>query len=153
MRGLTPAERAIAGDLFGPALDVDRVRLHHATWWPFQPPDYVMAPDGDLWLHPAGGLWREDFATAPLALQALFAHELTHCWQAQRGGRWFLPLMRHPFCRYRYALEPGRPFRRYGLEQQAEVVRHLFMHRRGYPPPDAPPRAALEALLAGAGLG
>ena len=49
---------------------------------------------------------------------------MTHVWQAQREGRLYLPLMRHPFCRYAYEFEPGKPFRRYGLEQQAEIVRH-----------------------------
>jgi hypothetical protein len=39
--------------------------------------------------------------------------------------------MRHPFCRYTYRLEEGRPFDRYGLEQQAELVRHRFMADKG----------------------
>ena len=81
-----------------------------------------MAPDGDIWFHPDGGLWREDFADAPLSLRALFVHELTHVWQHQRGIS--LPLRRHPFCRYRYALSPGRPLERYGIEQQAMIVQH-----------------------------
>jgi hypothetical protein len=51
--------------------------------------------------------------------------------------------MRHPFCRYRYALEEGRPFGRYGLEQQAEIVRHIFLAQRGFPLPTPPPRSLL----------
>ena len=39
--------------------------------------------------------------------------------------------MRHPFCRYAYDLVPGRRFYVYGLEQQAEIVRHAFLARRG----------------------
>jgi hypothetical protein len=39
--------------------------------------------------------------------------------------------MRHPFCRYSYDLVPGRSFDRYGLEQQAEIVRHAFLARHG----------------------
>jgi hypothetical protein len=46
-------------------------------------------------------------------------------WQWQQGV--FLPLRRHPFCRYDYVLEPGKPFARYGLEQQAEIARHAFL--------------------------
>ena len=49
---------------------------------------------------------------------------MTHVWQAQTSGRFYLPLMRHPFCRYGYRLKPGKPFERYGLEQQAEIVAH-----------------------------
>ena len=47
---------------------------------------------------------------------------MTHVWQAQTSGRFYLPLMRHPFCRYAYELKPGKPFERYGIEQQAEIV-------------------------------
>ena len=31
-----------------------------------------------------------------LAGQGFFIHEMTHVWQAQKGGRFYLPLMRHP---------------------------------------------------------
>lgn len=126
-RALTEGERAIAATMFGPALDPDRVRLHRHTWWPFQPRNVVMAPDGHVWFHPLGGLWRDDYATAPLRLQALLVHELTHVWQHQRGL--FLPLRRHPFCRYAYALEPGRALTSYGIEQQAMIVEHAFLAR------------------------
>ena len=34
---------------------------------------------------------------------------MTHVWQAQTRGRFYLVLMRHPFCRYTYQLEEGRP--------------------------------------------
>jgi hypothetical protein len=51
--------------------------------------------------------------------------------------------MRHPFCRYRYELKPGQPFDRYGLEQQAEIVRHVFMAERGGFPTVTPPRTML----------
>lgn len=133
--------------MFGAAIDYDRVRVHHRGWWPLQPRDVVMAPDGDIWCHANGTAWRDDFAAAGLAMQALFVHEMTHVWQAQRGGRWFLPLARHPFCRYRYALVPSRPFARYGIEQQAEIVRHAFLLSRGAALPDRPPLAAYAGLL------
>ena len=144
-RVLTPGERGIARGVFGDALDVDTVRIRAARWWPFQPRDVAMAPDGDIWLPPEGPLWRLDFASAEPALQALFVHELAHCWQHQRGL--FLPLRRHPFCRYAYRLEPGRPLARYGIEQQAMIVQHAFERRHA-----GAPDAALEALLAEAGF-
>jgi hypothetical protein len=56
---------------------------------------------------------------------------MTHVWQTQRLGRWYLPLHRHPFCRYSYSLKPGWPLTRYGIEQQAEIVRHAFLLRSG----------------------
>ncbi len=90
-----------------------------------------MAPSGNIHFHPESSLWSEDFSKETLSLQGLFIHEMTHVWQAQTRGRWFLPLMRHPFCRYSYRLVEGRPFDRYGLEQQAEIIRHRFLANRG----------------------
>lgn len=90
-----------------------------------------MAPMGHLHFHPASASYCDDFSAGDLSLQGHFIHEMTHVWQTQTRGRWFLPLMRHPFCRYDYALRPGRPLSRYGLEQQAEIVRHAFILRSG----------------------
>ena len=55
--------------------------------------------------------------------------------------------MRHPFCRYAYTIRPGWPFDRYGLEQQAEIVRHAFLLRNGHGFPGAPPLAQLESIV------
>jgi hypothetical protein len=106
-----------------------------------------MTPTGHLHVHPASELWSEDFSAERLGLQALFLHELTHAWQAQTRGRYYLPLMRHPFCRYDYAVRPGWKFERYGLEQQAEIVRHVHLIRNRYPFPGAPPLEQLESIL------
>ena len=144
-RPLTPGEIALARSVFGDAVDYARARIAHAKWAFFQPRNVTMAPLGTIHFHPRGGMYRDDFADAPIDLQGLFIHEMVHVWQHQQGI--FLPLRRHPFCRYRYALVPGRPFRRYGLEQQAEIVRHVFMLRRNAYVRDAPPLEALEQLL------
>ncbi|MEA3002766.1 MAG: hypothetical protein QOH81_1554 [Sphingomonadales bacterium] len=130
-RSLTEGEIALAGSVFGDAVDYGRVRIHRGRWWPFQTRNIVMAPDGDIYFHPESPLWTDDFAGESLPAQGLFIHEMTHVWQAQSGGRWYLPLMRHPFCRYRYSLLQGRSLRGYGLEQQAEIVRHAFLLEQG----------------------
>jgi len=106
-----------------------------------------MAPDGDIWCHPDGSLYRACFASATIPMQALFVHEMTHVWQAQRGGRWYLPLIRHPFCQYRYRLRPGKAFARYGIEQQAEIVADAYLLRRGANLPGKPPLNVYEAML------
>ena len=111
--------------VFGQAIDVGPVRVHARKWAFFQPRNVIMAPDGAIWFHPDGQLYRDDFAAAPLDAQGLFIHEMTHVWQHQRGI--YLPLRRHPFCRYAYVLKPGWPLARYGLEQQAEIVHHGFI--------------------------
>jgi hypothetical protein len=130
-RPLTPGEIELARSVFGDAIDYSRVRLVCGRWWPFQPKGVVMAPTGNIHFHPASDRWSDDFSREPLPAQGLFIHEMTHVWQTQTRGRFYLPLMRHPFCRYAYALVPGRPFDRYGLEQQAEIVRHTFLAARG----------------------
>lgn len=146
-RPLTPGEIALARQLFGAAIDYARVRVHDRAWWPLQPRRVTMAPDGDLWFHPQGGLFCADFCGQRLPLQAHFIHEMTHVWQAQRSGKWWLPLMRHPFCRYDYAIVPGKPFARYGIEQQAEIVKHAFLLRQGQTVKDKPGLEVYEALL------
>jgi hypothetical protein len=146
-RPLTEAEVALARSIFGDAIDYAKVRMIRRKWWPLQPKNAAMAPTGNIHFHPHGDLWSEDFGGEPLHLQGLFIHELTHVWQSQTRGRFYLPLMRHPFCRYSYDLAPGKPFDRYGLEQQAEIVRHVFMLRRGYRLKLAEAKNTLEQLL------
>lgn len=144
-RSLTEAERNLAASVFGRAIDYDAVRIHHRKWWPFQPRRVTMAPDGHIWFHPKGGLWCEDFCARPLHVQGLFIHEMVHVWQHQKGI--WLPLARHPFCRYSYSLRPGWPLKRYGLEQQAEIVRHAFLLREGANVPGAPPLEQYRSIL------
>ena len=142
-RPLTPGEIELARSIFGDAIDYAKVRLVRGKWWPFHPRNAAMAPMGHIWFHPAAGGWSGDFSTAALGAQGFFIHELTHVWQAQKWGRLFLPLMRHPFCRYSYRLVPGKPFGRYGIEQQAEIVRHRFLADRGATVPIIPPHELL----------
>lgn len=130
-RPLTAGEIALARTVFGDAVDYARVRLVRRKWWPLQPRGIVMAPTGNIHFHPDDPNWRDDFSQAQISLQGLFIHEMTHVWQAQTRGRFYLPLMRHPFCRYAYRFVPGKPFDAYGLEQQAEIVRHAFLQKRG----------------------
>jgi hypothetical protein len=149
-RPLTPGETALARSVFGDAIDYSPVRIVRGKWIFFQPREVAMAPLGCIHFHPKGSLWREDYAAASLDLQGLLIHEMIHVWQHQQGI--FLPLKRHPFCRYDYALKPGQPFARYGLEQQGEIVRHLFLLRHGARVAGAPPLASYETLVPFRGL-
>ena len=142
-RGLTPGEIAIAQSVFRDAIDYSKVRLVRRKWWPLHPRNAAMAPMGNIYFHPEGGVWSEDFSKESLGRQGFFIHEMTHVWQTQAKGRFYLPLMRHPFCRYTYQLHPGREFSRYGLEQQAEIVRHIFLMEHGGSPPICPPPSIL----------
>ena len=138
-RHLTPGETELVRSVFRDAVDTARVRLVEGKWWPFQPKRSAMAPMGSIYFHPDGGGWSEDFSRESLGRQPFFIHEMTHVWQSQRGGRFYLPLMRHPFCRYSYGLQPGKPFESYGIEQQAEIVKDAFLAERGGHPSTCPP--------------
>lgn len=146
-RKLTTGERALARSVFGDAIDYGAVELRNRKWAFFQPDRVTMAPMGHIHFAPKGGLYCADFCAQSLAMQGHFIHELTHVWQAQRRGRWYLVLMRHPWSRYDYMLRPGWALARYGLEQQAEIVRHVFMLRRGAHVPGAPPLASYDGVL------
>lgn len=144
-RPLTEAEIALARSVYGDAIDYAQVRISNTKWAFFQPRDTVMAPAGTIHFHPKGGLCRPDFGQCALGDQGLFIHEMCHVWQHQRGV--YLPLARHPFCRYHYALRPGWQLKQYGIEQQAEIVRHAFLLRRGAIVRGAPPLAQYETIL------
>jgi len=146
-RPLTAGEIALVRSVFGDAIDCSRVRMIKGKWWPFQPRETVMTPSGNMHFNPAGTAWSDDFSKERIPLQGLFIHEMTHVWQAQKKGRFYLPLMRHPFCRYDYAVRAGWPLERYGLEQQAEIVSHAFMLRHGVGVAGVPPRVQLETIL------
>jgi len=133
--------------MFGTAIDCAAVRIHRRRWWPLQPRLVTMAPCGHIHFPATSPHYRDDFAQSGPASQGLFIHEMTHVWQAQQRGRWYLPLHRHPFCRYRYELVPGKPFAAYGIEQQAEIVRHAFLLKHHSRPDTQAEAEALERLL------
>lgn len=144
-RQLTDAEIALARSVYGDAIRYDEVRIANRKWAFFQPRNVVMAPRGAIHFHPRGGLCRDDFACAPIDAQGLFIHEMCHVWQHQQGI--FLPIARHPFCRYHYSIRPGWPLKRYGVEQQAEIARHAFLLRRGARVAGAPEIDCYDSIL------
>lgn len=144
-RPMTAREIELARSVFHDAIDYTKVRIHKRKWWWFQPRKITMAPDGHLWFHPNSDLFCDDFCDRDLGLQGLFIHELVHVWQHQQGI--FLPLKRHPFCRYDYSLKPGWTLERYGIEQQAEIVRHYFLLKNKAKVPGAPVLEQYEGIM------
>ncbi|MEQ5786664.1 vgr related protein [Erythrobacter sp. NFXS35] len=146
-RPLTLGEVGLARSVFGEAIDYARVSIRRRKFFAFQPRKVTMAPMGHIHFHPAAASYRDDFAIASLSLQAHFIHEMTHVWQTQTRGQWYLILNRHPLCRYDYALKPGWILERYGIEQQAEIVRHTFLLMKGASVAGAPPLTTYAAIL------
>ena len=133
--------------MFGSAIDTAQLTIRRRRWFPYQPRGTTMAPCGHIHFHPQSRAYCDDFALAELHLQGLFIHEMTHVWQTQKRGAWYLVLMRHPFCRYDYSIRPGWRLERYGIEQQAEIVRHAFQLRQGATVRGAFPREVYESIL------
>jgi hypothetical protein len=145
-RALTSGERAIASEIFARRLVLDGLSVYQAPRLPF----HAMVPLGRTILF---SRWQaaHDFSETEFGEQSWFIHELVHCWQAREGI--VLPLAKLGALghrAYRYALIPGKPLRAYNIEQQAEIVRHLFLARRGALEAGASPRNGLEEVWSGA---
>ncbi|WP_374405668.1 vgr related protein [Pelagerythrobacter sp.] len=144
---MTTGEIALARSVFGEAIDYAKVTIRRRKFFPFQPRKVTMAPRGHLHFHPLGEAYCEDFAQVPLIRQGLFVHEMTHVWQTQTRGEWYLVTRRMPWARYDYSLKPGWPLERYGIEQQAEIVKHAFWLRNGVRVAGAPDVSAYDMLV------
>ena len=130
-RRLTAGEATLVNSVFGGSVDTATVTIRRRRWFPLQPREVTMAPCGHIHFHPRSAAYCDDFSQETLARQAFFIHEMTHVWQTHQHGRWYLPLHRHPFSRYDYRITPGWTLGNYGIEQQAEIVRHAFLIRNG----------------------
>ncbi len=139
--------------MFGSAIDLSKVTIRRRKWFPLQPPSTTMAPTGHIHFHPLSANYCDDFSRADLTLQGHFIHEMTHVWQAQTKGRFYLPLWRNFSRRYDYSLKPGWALERYGIEQQAEIVRHAFLLRKGWKLAGVSDPAAYDVLVRFPGAG
>lgn len=144
---MTEGEIALARSVFGNAIDYSKITMRRRKWAFFQPREITMAPRGHLHFHPNGSAYCDDFATEGIVRQGLLIHELTHVWQTQTRGEWYLVFHRHPWCRYDYSLKPGWNLEKYGIEQQAEIVKHAFWLRNGYRMAGAVDPAAYDLLV------
>lgn len=136
-RRLTPGERALCREVFGDGLDLDRVRLWScpALAWTTRRPfcaGGLLWPGRSLILYPPAQA-RADFADAPLSEQGIFIHEMTHVWQSQRGVNLLLAKLRagDTPASYAYDLTTDCAWDGFNIEQQAMLVQHAFLARRG----------------------
>lgn len=134
---VTPDERQRLGTLCK-CLDLGRVRLHRGGGGPGARVlrRMVLALSRGRGVTLGNHVFLPDRAAVSLAV---IAHELTHCAQYQSWGpvryyargvaerlrevRWALGLGPSP---YSYDVEPGKPFERYRMEQQGQIVEDCF---------------------------
>jgi len=140
-RRLSVGERGLAREIFGDALDLDPVRL----WsWP-RPWSRTFVPGRWLWrdwiVYPASQLV-DDFCAlgAPLEPQATLVHELTHVWQAQQGVNLLFAKLKAGDGRaaYAYWRDGYRTWDQLNIEQQATLIEHRLLARRGVVTPWPP---------------
>lgn len=146
-RALTAGEIALARSVFGNVIDYEKVTIKRRKWFPLQPKRVTMAPRGHLHFHPASEAYCDDFSRVGVIRQGLLIHELTHVWQSQMRGKWYLVTRRMPWARYDYSLKPGWGLEKYGIEQQAEIVKHAFLLRNGVKIAGAPDVSAYDLLV------
>lgn len=142
LRRLTVGEQIIAHEVFGSGIDPSKVRIFALPWWP-----RAFVAGSRLIVWPARSALL-DFAdpAAPLGLTAVFVHELTHVWQAQNGVNLLIAKLKagDRAATYAYDLAAAPDFAQLNIEQQAMVVQHAFVLRRGGRAPfDAPAYAAV----------
>ncbi len=126
-RTLTPGERSLAREMFGGTLDASRVWIFAIPLW-----RRAFVPGGRLVVWPAFQAWT-DFSHAPLVVQSVFIHELTHVWQAQSGVNLLAAKLRAGDgpAAYAYDLSKTGDFSELNIEQQAMVLQHAFVAARG----------------------
>lgn len=151
LRRLTPGERALCDDVFGADLDLERVRiwscplLAWTTRRAFCAGGWLL-PGRTLLVYPPAQA-HADFSQAPLWEQSVFVHEMVHVWQSQQGINLLWAKLRagDSAASYAYELTPDRPWDGFNIEQQAMVVQHDFLRRRGRAAPH--PEQAYLAVL------
>ena len=132
IRPLTPGETELARGAFGEHLRSDTVRFLGAPW----PVVRAFVPGrwfGRDWIVWPRRTLPPDIAAAPLPLQAVLIHELTHVWQAQQGVNLLTGKLRagdRP-ASYEYPTGMDCSWGRLNIEQQAMVVEHRFRLLRG----------------------
>lgn len=132
IRRLTDGEAALAREAFGDTLRLHTVRFLPSPW----PLDRAFVPGRWFereWIVWPGRSLPADFAAAPLRLQAVLIHELTHVWQAQQGINLLSGKIRagdRPES-YVYPIGVDCDWGRLNIEQQAMVVEHRFRLTRG----------------------
>ena len=128
LRLMTLGEIAMARQFYGDAIVYSRVWIHCDSYFPFglQHPDYVMAPNGEIWCRERS--YREDFSDGRVLLKDkhLFMHELGHVWQHQHG-QWVRTRGLFSWAAdYFYQLDRAN-LTDYPLEQQASILADYWL--------------------------
>jgi hypothetical protein len=141
IRGLTPAEIAVARSVFGDKIDLSRILVAEHNDFDKIARTVPVPPGGTLIEFPRGTL-----TAPPPGYEGWLIHELTHAWQYQRGDSLLLTVLPNAIAgQYYYGTEPepateaekkkaedqglreakdaGKPFIGFTTEQQGDILR------------------------------
>lgn len=123
-RAYTKGEIALGKSIFKDEIDFSKSKIYKRKAYVFQPKNVVMAPNGNIYFHPEGDTYLDDFSTGTPGEKGLLIHELTHVWQNQKGVNVRSAVFNRT---YKYLpLKAGKAFKDYGLEQQGDIVRDYY---------------------------
>lgn len=127
LRRLTSGEIHLARSVFGEKLKACGVWLLALPFW-----TRAFVPGSRLIVWPAASALK-DFSLAPLEVQGVLIHELTHVWQAQHGVNLILAKVRAGDSdqAYAYDLSADCIFEHLNIEQQAMILQHAFLAANG----------------------
>lgn len=147
-RRLTEGEIVLARTVYKAEINYALPRVHNTKWRFFQPDDRAMAPNGNIYYAPSDPSYRRDFSAAGVGIheQATFIHELGHVWQHQNGVN---VIARGMFERdYDYLpMTASSRFSRYGIEEQAQILRDYFYLLNGHSNPKWPDISVYVAVI------
>jgi hypothetical protein len=115
----------MASALFGAAIDYAKVRIHNRRYFPFQPKNCAMTPNGRLYFH--ASCFLDDFACGDVHAQHWFIHEMVHVWQHQLGYPVRLRGALRIGLGYHYRLRAGATLADFNMEAQGDLLADYFV--------------------------
>ena len=158
-RTLTPTEIESAKQVFNTKLDYSKVKVITGKDMTLWGRILTMGGKAVVWgnkiyfPNDSSGNSKYDFSKNP----SWYMHEVTHVYQYQNIGWKYVPKsiwaqLTKGQGAYDYQLVPGKSFKDYGIEQQAEIVRDYYNSATGRTYVTPAERALLESTMKGEGL-
>lgn len=155
----TPAEIEAAKTIFGTKINLSKVKVITGKDMTLWGKILTMGGKAVVWgnkiyfPNDSNGKSKFDFGKDP----AWYMHEVAHVYQYQNYGWSYIPRslwaqITEGKGAYDYQLVPGKAFRDYQIEQQAEIVRDYYNITAGRSGGTSAERSVMEAALQGEGL-
>ncbi|MDI1300970.1 MAG: hypothetical protein PSX71_03605 [bacterium] len=113
---------------------IDSVKVTNGGWFGIE--SQVMTPDGNIYVGTKNEVnlgWSEDYSMGSIDDRSIFVHESQHLYQSLNDGCDVacMGVKRAFNSNYDYVYTEGKPFSKYGLEEQAEMVMDRFRLENG----------------------